>query len=220
MENLKENMEKSKSLYNILQENRSDDDLKIKDLLKKHYTEFTNSEDMVKLFSNHENYEVYKTDLFTYPIVCIFKTEILIEIYGDQFNIGYLNYFENEERTKILYPVIILSDEVLNTRNRTLINYVLAHELGHYRKNHVSSIYFNDNKRNILKEVEADLYACSILGIEGAINGLRELVIYLIDKFPKSDVDEVLKRLTFISRKYNVSGALDGFELIEKEDKE
>lgn len=214
MANLKENIESGKTLYDNLKNTSKDDDkIKIKDMLKKTYTEYTNSENMVKLFSDHDNYEIYDNTLFSHPIVCIFKDTVLNEVYNSSLIIGSLNYFETKDKTKIIYPVIILSENIFNSGNTPLINYVLAHELGHYRRNHVSTIYFEDDRRHILKEVEADLYACSVIGVEGCISGLRELVKFLIENEPTSDVDEVLKRLTFISRKYDIRDALQGLNI-------
>lgn len=213
---LKGAIEKANGLYNNLREN-DEETLKIKDMLKKTYTEYTNCDTMVTLFSDNDNYEIYSTDLFTHPIVCVFKNDVLEKVYGNDETLGCLSYFEDKDCTKIVFPVIIISELLCSLNNKVLLNYIISHELGHYRKNHVSNLYPGDKgDRDILKEVEADLYTCEILGVEGCINGLRELARYLITEKPNADVEEVLKRLAFISRKYNISGVLDEFKLKEE----
>lgn len=222
MTTLKDVLEKNiEKLYGHLQKQNNDESyIKLKESIKKTYTEYTKSKDLMIIFSNIDNFEIYKNDLFNFPVVCIIKNEILRSVYPSKLDIGMLQYFENKDGTEIVFPVIIIDEEVFNSNNKPLFNFIIAHELGHYRKNHVSTIYFKDERRNILKEVEADLYACSILGIEKCIDGLRELAIYIIDNNADNNVvDEVLKRLEFIARKYNISGVLDGFSIKLSDDK-
>lgn len=212
MANLKEVLEKNvEKLYGHLRKQNIDEEYKnLKETIKKTYTEFTKCETLNTLFSDLDNFEIYENDICSFPVVCIFKHDIFKSVHPDKTDIGLMHHFENEN--KIIYPVILIDEILFNLNNKTLVDFIIAHELGHYRKNHVSSIYFGDENRNILKEIEADLYACDVLGIERCIGGFRELASYAIANNCGHDVvDEVLKRLEFVARKYNVAGALVGF---------
>lgn len=213
MINLKEALEKNiGKLYGNLQKQSNDEEYKkLKESIKRTYTESTNCKTLNTIFSDLDNFEIYENDICTYPVVSIIKHDIMKSVHPSKSDIGMIHYFENENR--IICPVIIIDEILFNLNNKILLDFIIAHELGHYRKNHISSIYFGETNRNILKEIEADLYACDVLGIERCIDGFRELACYAIDnEYDHDVVDEILKRLEFVARKYNVAGALAGFK--------
>lgn len=63
---------------------------------------------------------------------------------------------------------------------------ILAHEMGHYKCNHVAGFTYSFNRiKAILNgqvlpmELEADAYACSIVGSVNMVNALKELIPYV-----------------------------------------
>lgn len=220
MIDLREELEKGiEKRYGNLRKQIDEEYKQLKETLKETYTKKTKCEDLMKLFSDTDNFKVYDNKLFSYPVVCIFKNEVLRNIYPNKSDIGMLQHFEDVSGTKMIYPVILVDEAIFNSNDTELFEFVITHELGHYRKNHVSTIYFNDVRRNILKEIEADLYACEIIGIEKCIDGLRALASYAVDiNAHTSTIDEIVKRLEFIARKYNITGALDGFSVVNNKE--
>ncbi len=217
MSALKETIESTKTLYsNLIETSNTEENKKIKEMLKNTYNKYTKCKKTQELFSNDDNYEIYDHNLFSFPLVCVFKTEIIKKVYGDTTSLfAFLLCFENDDRTEMIYPVIILTDEAYNLGDQSIVDFLICHELGHYRRKHLSTVYFEDGNRNILKEVEADLYACEVLGVEKCIKGFRAFIGFIMDNKPTVDEDELLKRLTFIARYHNINGALNGFKRIK-----
>ena len=214
-------MENEKTLFDRLVEYNSklEQMSELKEILKIRYTENTSCEILCKIFNNCDNYEICETDLFNYPPVCIVKDNIYDETVGSRYGAG-IHYFENEDGTKSDYHIITLSESLYNEASSDLLRFVLAHELGHYRRKHSTATYADQGERNILREIEADLYACDIIGLEGYLNGVEDYVKLLISKNIHGPITELMNRSEYIARKFNVNGVMYKFKCTMHEDSE
>ena len=206
-------MENNKTNFEMLVEynSRFKKFSELKELLKVMYTETTNCEILSKIFNSDDKYEIYETDLFTYPVVCIVKDSA----YDEKSEVAYnaqLHYFENEDGTKSDYHIITMSESLFNEASSDLLSFVLTHELGHYRRKHTSTTYADDGGRNILREIEADLYACEVIGLEAYLNGVEDYVKLLINKNMHRPITELMNRSEYIARKFNVDGVMYKFK--------
>lgn len=214
-------MENEKTLFDRLVEYNSklEQMSELKEILKKLYTEKTSCEILCKIFNNCDNYEICETDLFNYPPVCIVKDNIYDETASIRYGAG-IHYFENKDGTESDYHIITLSESLYNEASSDLLRFVLAHELGHYRRKHSTATYADQGKRNILREIEADLYACDIIGLEGYLNGVEDYVELLISKNIHGPITELMNRSEYIARKFNVNGIMYKFKCAIHEDSE
>ena len=91
-------------------------------------------------------------------------------VYGSGFTgacttmLQFGNWFHNE-----MVPVIFLTKEFASLP-RLVKTYIIWHEKGHYVLGHMNG---GMKKRNIEKEIEADLYAVSKLGKENVIAAMK-----------------------------------------------
>lgn len=83
---------------------------------------------------------------------------------------------------------------------------ILAHEMGHYKCNHKPGLTYSfDRIKAILKgqvlpmELEADAYACSVVGSANVVNALKELIPYVHGAARK----EVIYRIKAIKERGN-----------------
>ena len=91
-------------------------------------------------------------------------------VYGSGFTgacttmLQFGNWFHNE-----MVPVIFLTEEFASLP-RLVKTYIILHEKGHHVLGHING---GMKKRNIEKEIEADLYAVSKLGKENVIAAMK-----------------------------------------------
>lgn len=92
-------------------------------------------------------------------------------VYGSGFTgacttmLQFGNWFHNE-----MVPVIFITEEFASL-SRLVKTYIILHEKGHHVLGHMNN--GGMKKRNIEKEIEADLYAASKLGKENVIAAMK-----------------------------------------------
>ena len=109
--------------------------------------------------------------------------------------------------------IIAVDNEFLTLSKRTR-NYILQHEIGHIVNNHLNlgtkisyDVRMSDllNNKVLNTELEADIYACKVIGLDNFINSIDELIKYpdLYDftiKEYRLRKEEVLKKLKYQGR--------------------
>lgn len=197
--NFKNALEHATKFYNNTHQIVQDKEFKsiIKDTYNK-YLENIDNKLLSDIFSDESNFELYNskyTSVSTPPIIIV-KQEIL-----DKHEViceSSIFYVLDKQTGELEYPLILISGRLFEQGNEMLLNFVILHEIGHYRASHT------DKDRSILNEIEADLYAYESLGLERFIGGYNGLIEYLTDNDINANIDEIHKRVSFILRNKGV----------------
>lgn len=73
-------------------------------------------------------------------------------------------------KLKMYVPIIIIEGDYDIHFNDQELRFIVYHELAYYKYNH-----FNDNRRKLEYEIQADIYAINIVGKDTAISALEKI---------------------------------------------
>lgn len=164
-----------------------------------HHISKTTDSLITDIFKDESNFEIYdsKFSPISSPPILIVNHDIIEK--NNIISDVSLFYLLNKTNNVMEYPIIIMSSRLFDYGNIQLIDYSILHEIGHYRLSHT------DKERNILNEVEADLYAYESLGLEGFIGGYNGLIDYIEEYKIDVNMDEIHRRTKFILNNKGIS---------------
>lgn len=150
------------------------------------------------IMSSPDNFEIYHSSFtpITIPPILIVKYEIMNKYTECE---GFIYYFTDNKTDNMISPIILVSSRIFEYGNPLLLEYIIMHEVGHYRLKHVSGA------RSILDEVEADLSACDSMGVDKFIAGVQSFIKYVEEYklYKNIDMDELMSRFKFVT---NIKG--------------